>query len=264
MTTDQFSCYIARNILRDIFEFRGDRVSSIGGRTVRNIGASERLSLADRIFRSIRNKIITWQISSDQVLVEARLAEEYNVSKTPVREALALLSQEGLVEVIPRVGYRVTPISVQDVYEIFDLRVVLEGEAVAIAVQRASEAELEAVQESDQAWARELNQEDLSPEEYLHFHDAFHLHIAELSGNSRLADFIARLLRDSARLRMRDPLMSAQGLTEEQEDSRRIVHALVIRDSAEAKRLMQEHIVESKERILRQIMQQGEKGIQIK
>jgi len=117
LTTDQFSCYIARNILRDIFEFRGDRVSSIGGRTVRNIGASERLSLADRIFRSIRNKIITWQISSDQVLVEARLAEEYNVSKTPVREALALLSQEGLVEVIPRVGYRVTPISVQDVYE---------------------------------------------------------------------------------------------------------------------------------------------------
>ena len=239
-------------------------MSSIGGRTVRNIGTSERLSLADQLFRSIRNKIITWQISSDEVLVEARLAEEYKVSKTPVREALALLSQEGLVEVLPRVGYRVTSISVQDVHEIFDLRVVLEGEAVTLAVQRASEAELEAVQEADQMWATQLNQEDLSPEEYLHFHDAFHFHIAEVSGNSRLAGFIARLLRDSARLRMRDPLMSAQGLNEEQEDSRRIVHALVVRDSVQARRLMQEHIVESKERILHQIMQQGEKGIRVK
>ena len=238
-------------------------MSSTGERTVRQTGSSERLSLAHQVFRSIRNEIITWQIPSDTVLVEARLAEQYKVSKTPVREALALLNQEGLVEVIPRVGYRVSSISVQDVHEIFDLRVVLEGEATTLAVQRASEIELEAVQKADEAWANRLNQEDLSAQEYLHFHDAFHLHIAELSGNSRLANFIGLLLRDSTRLRMRDPLMSAQGLNEEQEDSRCIVRALVDRDSAEATRLMQEHIMASKERILWQIIQQGEKRIRI-
>jgi len=224
---------------------------------VRNNEGKGRLSLSDQLYRSIRNKIITWQISSSEIIVEARLAEEYNVSKTPVREALALLSQDGLVEVLPRIGYRVTPISIQDIHEIFDLRVVLEGEAAAVAAQRATEAELEDVQESDRAWAKKLSQEELSPEEYLHFHDAFHLHIAELSGNTRLASFIARLLRDGTRLRMRDPLMSVHGLSKEQQDSKRIVQALVERDGEKARRLLEKHILGSKERVLRQILQPG-------
>jgi len=239
-------------------------VGATGGRTVRNNGPSGRASLADQLYHSIRNKIITWQISSDEILVEARLAEEYNVSKTPVREALALLSQDGLVEVLPRVGYRVTPISIQDVHEVFNLRALLEGEAAACAAQRASETELKALQEADHTWAEKLRQDGLAPEEYLHFHDAFHLHIAELSGNVRLAGFIARLLRDGTRLRMRDPLMSLRGLSEEQEDSQLIVRALIERDAARARSLMQDHIMESKERILRQIVQQGEnKRIQL-
>jgi DNA-binding GntR family transcriptional regulator len=229
-----------------------------GGRTVRKIGGTEGLSLVDQIYLALRNKIITWELAPEELLVEAQLARQCEVSKTPVREALALLSQDGLIEILPRVGYRVTSISVQDVHEVFELRVVLEGEAAAIAATRRNKADLEAVQEADRAWARQLRQRSISLEEYLHFHDAFHLHIAELSGNSRLVEFISRLLRDSTRIRMRDPLMSAQGLVAEQELSARIVHALAARAAVTARHLMQQHIMESKERIMRQITQKGQ------
>jgi GntR family transcriptional regulator, rspAB operon transcriptional repressor len=239
-------------------------VGSAGGRTVRSSGRIERRSLADTLYQTIRDQIITWAIHPNEILVETRLADEYEVSKTPVREALALLSQDGLVEVIPRVGYRVTPISMQDVHEVFDLRVLLEGEAAGLAAQRASEAELAAVKSTHDAWARRLLEDDVSPEEYLRFHDAFHLRIAELSGNGRLAAFIARLLREGTRLRMGDPLMSIRGLTEEQQDSERIVRALVRRDAKTARKLLEDHVSGSKERVLTQIVQQGEgRGVEL-
>jgi len=239
-------------------------MGSVGGRTVRTSGRKERLSLADSLYRTIRDQILTWAIHPNEILVETRLADEYDVSKTPVREALALLSQDGLVEVIPRVGYRVTPISMQDVHEVFDLRILLEGEAAALAAQRASEADLAAVKDTHDAWARRLLEDDVSPEEYLHFHDAFHLHIAELSGNGRLAGFIARLLREGTRLRMGDPLMSIRGLAEEQEDSERIVRALVARDAEKARQLVEDHVSDSKGRVLVQIVQQGEgRGVEL-
>jgi len=228
-----------------------------GGRNVRNNGVSSRISLSDQLYHTIRKKIITWQIPPNEIIVEARLAEENHVSKTPVREALGLLSQDGLVEVIPRVGYRVCLVSVQDVHEVFELRIFLEGEAAALAAQRATEKELLMLQELDHAGAKELRGDESDPEDYLHFHDMFHLQIAKLSGNSRLAGFIAKLLRDGTRLRMRDPLMSSRGLAEEQEDSVKIVEALISRDAEKARKLMQEHIVESKERVLMQIMHQG-------
>ena len=226
----------------------------LDGKNLRNNGSGERITLTDQLYHTLRDKIIFWQILPNEILVETRLAEEYHVSKTPVREALALLSQDGFVKVIPRVGYRVCSISVQDVHEVFDLRVLLEGEAAALAAQNASDDELRTLKEVDRAGAEYLKQEDADIKAYVHFHDTFHLQIAELSGNSRLLGFIARLLRDGTRMRLRDPLMSTRGLDKEQKHSAQVVAALIARDAKGARQLMQEHIMESKERILFQIM----------
>ncbi len=223
-------------------------------KTADSSNSERRISLVDELYFSLRDSIITWEICPDEILVETRLALEFGVSKTPVREALALLCQDNFVEVIPRIGYRVTAISVQDVHEVYDLRQILEAEAASLAAARASRAEVEALLESDVSWGDELRNTDAPPREYLRFHDAFHLGIAGLSGNGRLHHFIHRLLLDGARLRMADPQMAVGGLPEEQEDSREICAALVRQDGKAAAQILQKHIRRSKTRILEHLV----------
>ena len=225
------------------------------GRSVRRKASSERVSLTDSLYSEIHERIVTWQIAPDEILGEARLAEEFNVSKTPIREALALLSQEGLVEVLPRVGYRVASIGISDVHEIYDLRLLLEPEAVELAAKRATNEEVLTLLETNRKWLKELAQEgDFSSVAYLRFHDSFHKGIADLSGNSRLARFIGALLRDSARIRMSDPLMSSRGFDEDTELPEEVSKALLDRDEERARSLLQKHISDAKERVLSQIV----------
>jgi DNA-binding GntR family transcriptional regulator len=232
-------------------------MSSAGGRNVRATGVSDPILLTDQVYEVLRQKIVMWEFDPNDLLTEKRLADEYSVSRTPIREALALLSQEGLVEVIPRVGYRVSAISLQDVHEIFDMRVVLEGEAAARAATAATDEQLEALQATHSQWAEVLLHQASRPAEYLRFHDAFHLGIAELSGNQRLTRFIGQLLRDGTRLRMSDPLMSTDGLPSEEEDSRLLVDALMEHDAARARSLQENHIMKSKARSLQRLIEQG-------
>jgi len=188
-------------------------------------------------------------------LVGSRLAEEYSVSKTPIREALALLSQEGLVEALPRVGYRVTSIGIGDVHEIYDLRLLLEPEAGALAAKRAKKKEVLPLVETNRMWLEKLAQEErLSLITYLRFHDSFHMGIANLSENSRLARFISALLRDSARVRMSDPLMSIHGIDEDRELPEQVAQALVERNEEAVRELLHQHIADAKERVLAQLM----------
>lgn len=228
-----------------------------GGRRIVATGLSNRITLSDQLYQSIRDRILLWEITPKETLVEARLAEEYEVSRTPVRQALALLSQDGLVEVIPRVGYRVCSISLQDVHEIFDMRFLLEGEAAARAALAATDEELSALRSTHEEWANVLEQREIPPVGYLKYHDAFHIGIAELSGCQRLARYIAQLLREGTRLRMSDPLMSSLGLESEKEDCNLLLGALMHNDSERARMLQGEHIAESKKRVLQWLIEQG-------
>ena len=232
-------------------------MATAGGRRVRATGVSDPILLTDQVYETLRQKIDTWGFAPNELLTEKRLADDCSVSRTPVREALALLSQEGLVEVIPRVGYRVSPISLQDVHEIFDMRVVLEGEAAARAAKNATEDQLEALQVTHSQWAGVLLHRASRAVEYLRFHDAFHIGIADLSGNNRLAKFVGQLLREGTRLRMSDPLMSSDGLPSEEEDCRLLVDALRTHNPERARALQEDHITRSKERALRRLVEAG-------
>jgi len=213
--------------------------------------------LTDQIYEAIRTKIMMWELVSGDFLVEARLAEEYGVSRTPVRESLGLLARDGLVEAFPRIGYQVTPIGLQDVHEIFDMRILLEGEAAARVAVSATAAELEALGKKHEAWADSILGIGVSKREYLRFHDEFHLGIAELSKSMRLACCIKRLLFEGTRLRMADPLMSKEGLEGEQRDSRALLDALLSHESRLAKEIVRDHIAKSKRRSLARLVENG-------
>lgn len=228
-----------------------------GGRNVRTSELADSISLVDTLFEAIRERILTWEYVPNDLLGEKMIADEFGVSRTPVREALALLSQEGLLEIIPRVGYRVSSFSIRDVHEIFDMRLLLEGEAATRAARLATECDWVRLQSTHHEWANALTQHSISAIDYLKYHDAFHMGIAELAGSQRLARFIGQLLREGTRLRMSDPLMSNLGLESEQKECTQLIDALMQGDADQACELQQKHIAESKQRILRWLIEQG-------
>jgi DNA-binding GntR family transcriptional regulator len=160
-----------------------------------------------RVYRALRQDILTLALPPGRMLVESQLARRFRVSKTPVREALALLDQEGLVEIMPRRGILVTAITVRDVREMFELRMALEGAAAQLAAARITTTEFEhleaLIRHSREALAdapavRPGDRKVLK--RLLDTNREFHLTIARASGNARLVRLVERTLDDMMRL----------------------------------------------------------------
>ncbi|GAA3164050.1 GntR family transcriptional regulator [Nonomuraea roseoviolacea] len=98
------------------------------------------LDRTTQAYRAIRRQIIDLTLPPGSSFSEASLARQWHISKTPVREALARLRRDGLVDALPRAGYVVSPITLQDTDDLCALRTVLSVEAAATAARRGVEA----------------------------------------------------------------------------------------------------------------------------
>ncbi len=150
----------------------------------------------NRIYLELRKEILTLSLSPRVLLVESALAERFGVSKAPVREALAILQRDGLVEALPRKGYLVTPLTVNDVHELFQLRMALEGTAAELAATRITEEEL-AYLESLQP--KESTGGDPNLAKFLENNRKFHLAVARASRNTRLILLIEQITEEMGR-----------------------------------------------------------------
>jgi DNA-binding GntR family transcriptional regulator len=150
--------------------------------------------LSDRVYKELKQDIFRCVLRPGQAVYEGELAVRYGASKTPIREALNTLRQEGYVQVMPRRGYLIAPISLQDVQQILALRLILEPAASEMAAQRVSPDELRQLRRLAQRSSGPNRSEQFPPDR------AFHLAIAEASGNPRLAACIATLLEEVQRV----------------------------------------------------------------
>ena len=155
------------------------------------------------LYQQIRDKIVYGELQPGAILTEAGLADEYGVSKAPVREALVLLGHEGLVEPMPRVGHVVASFTVQDVLETFHLRSVLEAEAAGLAAERITREGIATLLKivDEESGLSKMALEDgfderASDERAYALNIEFHHLIARASGNGRLADLIKQLVED--------------------------------------------------------------------
>src|SRR6201992_1156804 len=103
--------------------------------------------LRDNVYESLRSDILACRLAPGEDIRERGRAERYAVSRQPVREALLRLEREHLVTVQPRQGYRLNPISLSDARDLLQFRLVLEPACVAEAIESASDAVLEALDE---------------------------------------------------------------------------------------------------------------------
>ncbi|MGD8441495.1 MAG: GntR family transcriptional regulator [Holophagae bacterium] len=153
---------------------------------------SPRKTAAEEVYQSLKRDIITLQHRPGAALGEQALADVYGTSRVPVREACRRLQQEGLLSAIPYKGYFVSPISPKEISDSFELRSAIETRAVALAVTRASEDELERLFELA---ANEYTYSDwASYTEFLDRNLGFHLELASLSRNDRLFEVLRNLL----------------------------------------------------------------------
>ena len=207
-------------------------------------------SYTEQIYQKLHHEIISCEIKPNETLVESELADRFGVSKTPVREALVQLSQEGWVTPSPRIGYEVKGLQIRDIHEVCYLRKLLEGEAAALAARKATQEQIDEMRAIQEEKRRKLEREAGDKMDYLEYHDVFHLNIAALSGYNHLEEFISRLLNETTRMRMTDPLMNISGFAEEQDVSEKIYRAIEEGDSDGARTLLEEHISDSKRRII--------------
>jgi len=104
-----------------------------------------RQTLHDEVTAGLRNMIIEGELAPGSRIPERELCEELGISRTPLREALKVLAAEGMVELLPNRGARVTQITLDDLQELFDLLGVLEGLSGELACQHMSDEEIAAV-----------------------------------------------------------------------------------------------------------------------
>lgn len=160
-----------------------------------------RSSRVDAAYGTIRSRILDNVYPPGHQVLESVLADEMEISRTPVREALIRLAHEGLVEVIPRHGMRVLPLSPSDMREIYVVLTALESAAAEVLAQRRpTDMELKPLVEATRDMTRALKADDLDA--WAAADERFHQGLVELAGNQTLIDAVARVGDRAHRARM--------------------------------------------------------------
>jgi len=208
-------------------------------------------SLAGSVHRQLKADIVACRLLPGSMVGAAHLAQRFDVSRTPVHEALKALCQEGLLRVLPRVGYIVTPVTASDIDDIFDLRLSLEVLGAGRAAELVTDRSVANLRAQHARAQDNLGRGSLDDPSYLQSLMAgnreFHTTIAALSGNQRLARIVGGLLDEGERIYF---LYFRSGRPDPPGDPHvAIVDALQARDPRAARAAMTAHIEDQREGI---------------
>lgn len=202
-------------------------------------GPVERRALFDEVADRLRHRIHTQDLMPGHRLDEIRLCSEFNVSRTPLREALKVLQSEGLVTLVPRQGCFVTEISDKDLADIFSVLMVLEEASTLEAVACMTAADLRRLSRlSDRL---EAYAESNNLDQYIEANNEFHKTIYSIAGNRWRDGVIRDMRRLQSQFRHRS-LNLAGRLEESVEEHRLLIAAFEKRDATLAASLMRQHI----------------------
>src|SRR5215468_11719457 len=205
-------------------------------------------NLAEQAYRRIHRMIIRCELAPSAEVTQNDLAESLGLGRSPVREALARLTTEGLVASRPRFGYQIAPITLADIREIFGLREIVEPAAAELACQLLTDADLQQLE----ALCMTPGPAD-DVETIMARNREFHLLIGRSSGNRRLAEVIERLVWESDRFFFYQ-FQSGFPMQRVPVEHRRLAEVLRTRDPAEARRLAASEASETADNLLRLIV----------
>ena len=143
-------------------------------------------SVVDVVTSDLRNKIIRGLMTSGERIKEVDVANEFNTSRPPIREAFKILESEGLITIRPRRGAFVSEITRKDIWEIYTVYAALSGLAIELAVGKISTGGIKKLDFFIKKMEEGVHQEPEDVEKYHKFHRAFHANILKNTENNRL------------------------------------------------------------------------------
>lgn len=220
-----------------------------------NVPARERTRattlLRDTIYNQIKKLLLSGSLPPGTQIRERDFAKRFEVSKSPVRDALHRLQMEGFVDVLPRKGYKVRSITLEEALELYEMRMILECACVERAIRAATDAELHSLGQM----FHETGEGNV--QEWIAYNREFHLRIAHIAGNTMLENATREVITSFDRLTFASVLQtgnsqshSAANLTSLDREHDEIAAAMLARDAPLAVSLMHSHIEKSRSRFL--------------
>lgn len=210
---------------------------------------NEKITRVNDAYIKLKNEIAENRMTPGNPMLEQEIAEYLKMSRTPVREALLKLESEGLVEIVPRRGVKILPVSKDDMKEIYEIFVSLEPIAAASLASRKdlSKKDFKELEKATDDMEKALNKDDLDA--WAEADYRFHTKIIEMHGNKRLINILDMLRNQTHRVRL-----LTRGLrnkpTQSVEEHREILKYIYEGDSKNAYKSFRAH----RERTVKEIM----------
>ena len=212
--------------------------------------------LNQKVYRVLKESIVKGFLEPGTKLLENRIAEEMQVSRTPVREAMQKLVAEGFVKTTPNQTMVVTEVSPEDVKEVLQIRGVLEGLAARIAAKKINRQEIDELGKLVAQMSLHVTEENLSS--YCKVDDEFHDLILNICGNKWIIQIRDNLGSFIYRFRIKS--LSVPGrLKCSLKEHQAIMEALKKHDSVEADRLSQVHMENTIINILKKVVKEKDR-----
>ncbi len=193
-------------------------------------------ALYEEVAELLRQRIFKRELPPGGWIDELKIAEEYGISRTPLREALKVLAAEGLITMKVRRGAYVTEVSEKDLADVYHLLALLESDAAGVVATQATDIELQELTNLHQT----LESAEPDREQFFEVNEQFHMRLLELA-NNKWRDQMVADLRKVMKLNRHNSLLKSGRVHESLQEHRDLVQALVQRDAAGAIACMKTH-----------------------
>ena len=193
-------------------------------------------ALYEEVAELLRQRIFARELAPGSWIDEMRLAEEYGISRTPLREALKVLATEGLVTMKMRRGAYVTEVNDKDQRDVYHLLSLLESDAAGVVAAQASDAELADLNSIHQELVAAVG----STDKFFVINERFHMRLLEIA-NNRWRDQMVADLRKVMKLNRHNSLLKSGRIEESLREHQALLDALLARDVTESVARMQAH-----------------------
>ena len=193
-------------------------------------------ALYEEVAELLRQRIFARELVPGSWIDEMRLAEEYGISRTPLREALKVLATEGLVTMKMRRGAYVTEVNDKDQHDVYHLLSLLESDAAGVVAVQASDAELAELNSIHQELVAAVGNTD----KFFAINERFHMRLLEIA-NNRWRDQMVADLRKVMKLNRHNSLLKSGRIEESLREHQALLDALLARDVTASVARMQAH-----------------------
>jgi DNA-binding GntR family transcriptional regulator len=198
-------------------------------------------------YETIKHDIIRCRLEPGSRVSKAQLIERYGLSEAAVREALSRLGQEQLVQALPREGYEIASVTLKQVHDLFETRLVIEPAVAQLVAGKVDAGRLRALDEVHRCHFGAVDRNDL--EAYVGANGAFHLEIVRASGNDRLIAVMSSLLDEMERVMLLSYLLRTD-LTGIADSHAELMHPLIAGDGECAAAVMRRELQEHREFVM--------------